>query len=111
MENILSQLIFLDQRAKEITASAENEFANIDRVVKMKTAEILEEAEANASIKILGMQEDNIRHIETEKEKINNESQVQFDKIKSEWSINSDKWRKEIVSAIIDKKESSYHEI
>ena len=101
MESIVRELISLDQKAKSIVAPAENEQANLEAVIRSKSAEILMDINANIAVKIAQMRASTKECIELKEVEIDNEIATRLAEIEAEWSLNADKWRDEIFSAVI----------
>ena len=101
MENILKELIAIDQKAKQIIAGAENDFAHMDHIIQLKSAEILNEINANINTKILQMRADSAEYIKLKKAELDKEANTQLAKMEAEWAANSFKWSDDIFRACI----------
>jgi len=103
MENILHKLIELDQKAKLIVMPMENELANLDSTIKLKSGEVLDEIDANINAKIAQMRADSKEYIHAKKTEIDDETNIQITKLEEEWDLNSNKWQDEVLSEVVSK--------
>jgi len=100
MKNILDELITLERRAKEILRPAENELANLERIIKSKSSEIIDEADKTLSTKITQMRTLNKEQTAAKKAEIDKETSFHLAKLEEEWVKNAQTWQEEMLNEI-----------
>jgi len=100
MENIIKELIFIDEKARDITSKAEGELNDVGKIIDKWKSEISKEIEAQREKEFYEIREKKESSLKRAMVEMDLEGEKLLANMEAEFNSNSGEWEEKIISAV-----------